>query len=191
MNDLKAFRKYDFMIIMDFLIAVFFLILIAAALSIVYWTYKNGISPMPTSPKIKAQILQIPLQLRPGKIYELGSGWGSLAFALAKKFPNHHVIGYETSWIPFAFSLLKNYLFKEPNLTFKRLDFYHVSLQDASLVVCYLFPLAMQKLKVKFYNELPKGCFVISNTFSIPNCQPIKVIQIKDLYGSRIYVYLW
>lgn len=172
-------------------IALFFILLFWAFISIVYWTIKNGISPMPTSFGIRTNIIELQMSLQPGVIYELGSGWGTLAFPLANKFTTHNVIAYETSKIPYFYCLLKSLVSKQTNLQFKRSDFYKESLEDASLVFCYLYPAAMQKLKIKFDKELPNGCFVVTNTFSIPGCQPIETLQINDLYKSKIFIYKW
>lgn len=167
------------------LLYVLFLIM----LSIVCWTLKNGISPMPTSPKVRTELLKWVPPLSGGKIYELGSGWGTLAFALAKEFPGCHVHAYETSWIPYFYSIWKKKFLNVPNLTFHRRDLFTVSLQDASLIVCYLYPGVMQKLQLKFSKELLPSAIVISHTFALPNWEPFQTIEVKDIYKTRIYVY--
>lgn len=158
-------------------------------ISIVIWTWKNGISPMPTSLKAKKAILEhLPPHLE-GTIYELGSGWGTLAFALAKKYPRCTIIGYETSLIPYLFTVVKLFFLKKNNLILKRQDFFIVGFHSATMIVCYLYPGAMQQLKGKFEAELKKGTWVISNTFSIPNWKYEKSIEVQDIYKSKIYFY--
>lgn len=159
--------------------------------SIVYWSIKNGISPMPSSPKVKAQMLKIPLNIDSGTIYELGAGWGTLAFAFAKKYPRNQVKAYETSWIPYAFCKLRNFIFPQANLEIYRTDFYAVPLKDASLVICYLYRDAMKRLKIKFDKELNSKAIVLSSTFKIPDKAPESTIEVADLYGTKIYIYLW
>lgn len=163
------------------------LILIVSA-SIIFWTIKNGISPMPTSLKAKKCLLEALPKLS-GIVYELGSGWGTLAFPIASRHPDVLVIGYETSPFPYFYSKILSLLKRLPNLKLIRKDFFKISLTDASVVVCYLYPGAMQKLKVKFSEELKPGTLIISNTFAIPGWRPEKVIVVKDLYRSRIYIY--
>ena len=63
-----------------------------------------------------------------------------------------------------------------------------VSLDDAALIVCYLFPGGMRKLKPKL-EMLPTGTIVISNTFSISGWVPEQTFQAQDLYRSPVYVY--
>ncbi|MBA3236953.1 MAG: SAM-dependent methyltransferase [Parachlamydiaceae bacterium] len=174
---------------MSLFVAVLFMLAVVSAFSIIFWTLKNGISPMPTATKVKSELLKIELTLIPGPIYELGSGWGTLTFALAKKYPSHQVVAYETSLIPYLYCILKQYFYPQPNLHFHRLDFFHESLKEASLVICYLYPEAMQLLKDKFNEELPSGCFVISNTFAINEWHPLKAYPVDDMYHTKLYLY--
>lgn len=168
---------------------LFFIILIGLSLSIVYWSWKNGISPMPSSGKARNAILGlIPSDFK-GNISELGSGWGKLAFSLAEAYPHSIVHGYETSPVPFFWSEICLKIFPRKNLMFHRQDFFQASLEDTQLVVCYLYPKAMQKLRQKFEGELKKGSFVISNTFAIPEWTPFQTVTLKDIYRTSIYLY--
>lgn len=152
---------------------------------------------MPTSLKVKARLLQIPLNLNSGIIFELGAGWGTLAFAFAKKYPLHQVKAYETSWIPYLFCCVRKFILPQPNLLLYRLDFFNVPLDDAALVICYLYRGAMQKLELKLDRELKlggemgRGVVVLSNTFQLPSKVPFSVLEVHDLYHTKIYVYKW
>ena len=77
---------------MDFIaIALFFLVLLIA-LSIIWSTLKTGISPMMSSNKARKAILaQISMDEK-GALVDLGSGWGTLVIAVAKKQPNKQVM---------------------------------------------------------------------------------------------------
>ena len=129
---------------------------------------------------------QLPPNLE-GTVYELGSGWGTLALPLAKHLPHCHVVGIESSPIPFWVSRALAY--KQANLTFRREDFFEASLEDATLVICYLYPGAMEKLKEKFDRELRSGAWVISHTFAIPGWTPWRLEKVPDLYRTKIYIY--
>lgn len=169
---------------------IFWLFLIGCLLSVVWWSLRNGISPMPTSPKVKRRLLEIlPQQVR-GPVFELGSGWGSLALSLARHYPLLPVTGYETSPLPFYVSRLRAWMAQLPGLRLCRADFFAQPLGEAALVVCYLYPGAMLKLKSKFQHELQPGTWVISHTFAIPGWQPQAVYEVEDLYRTKIYVYL-
>jgi hypothetical protein len=69
--------------------------LVSILLSIVIWSLRNGISPMPTVAKVKRKLFTVLPDQIPGTIYEFGSGWGSLLIDLGRHYPNHPVLGYE------------------------------------------------------------------------------------------------
>jgi hypothetical protein len=170
-------------------IALLLLPLMAILISLVVWTIRNGISPMPTSAKAKSCMLSVLPSEFQGTIYELGSGWGTLLLPLAEKYPDSQVIGFETSLLPFWFSCLRLKLAGCSNVQLQRKDFFKENLADAALVVCYLYPGAMEKLKHKFETELPSGAYVISNTFAVPGWIPERKVDIGDLYHNKIYLY--
>lgn len=177
--------------VQDWAVVAFFFCLSVVIGSIVWWSWRNGISPMPTSHKAKRCLFAHLPSKCTGNIYELGSGWGTLVFSLAKQYPNCQVIGLETSPFPFMVSKILLLFKRLPNVHLKRRDFFSISLKEASLVVCYLYPKAMQKLKIKFEKELAPGTWVISNTFSVPGWVPLAIYEVNDLYRSKIYVYQW
>jgi Methyltransferase small domain len=157
--------------------------------SIVVWAIKNGIGPMPTLPKQKRCLIQsLPTDMQ-GKVFDLGSGWGTLAIALAKKLPDCQVTGYENSPVPYSFSRMLQLILRYPNLQFYRRDVLQIPLHDASVIVCYLYPGAMKNLKPKLEKELKNGTFVITNTFAVPGWKPRNVIEADDIYRSKIYTY--
>lgn len=171
------------------MVILFFLLLIAIAFSIVWYSWQYGISPMPTSPKVKKTLLNaLPDNLH-GIILDLGSGWGTLAEALAEKYPEAQVTGIEISWIPFLFSILRNKIGGKKNLHFLRQDFFEYDCSEANLIVCYLYPRAMNKLAKKFEKELREGALIASHTFALAGKTPFKVAHSNDLYHTPIYLY--
>jgi len=168
----------------------YFVVTFTTALSILslllFFTLKNGISPMPTSSKVRRELFSLLPNLEKGTIVELGSGWGNLIFPLSKKYTKCQVIGYENSPIPYLFTSLLN---NASNLKIERHDFFDKSLRDADLVVCYLFPKGMERLQAKFERELRPGTKVVSNTFAIPGWTPNKIIEAHDIHSSKIYLY--
>jgi len=177
------------MLFNEFLTFIFFILAGWVICSIVYWSYKNGISPMPTSPKVKLTVFEALPPHVSGPIFELGSGWGTLAFPLAVRYPDQSVEAYETSSIPYYFSQARLNLSHCPNLHLHKQDFFEISLKDASLVICYLYPKAMERLKIKFEQELPFDSLIITNTFCVPGWNPIEIIETQDLYRTKVYVY--
>jgi hypothetical protein len=153
------------------------------------WSFKNGIGPNPSSAKQTRGIIeQIPTDTV-GNIIDLGSGWGTLAIAIAKRFPQATVIGYESSPVPYLFAKVFAGMKRLRNLHFYRKNFLKVNLKDASVIVCYLHRGAMKRLGPKLMKELNPGTRVISNTFSLTELKPSRVIQIDDLFRTKIYCY--
>ncbi len=141
---------------------------------------------MPSSRKARQKILEVLPEK--GTVYELGSGFGHLLYLICKKSSHYKIHGFEISFFPYLFSKSLE-LFFPSLLSIRRKNFYDVSLQEADIVVCYLFPQAMSLLRKKLETELKEGALVISNTFSIIGWKPIQVIEIKDLFRSKIYIY--
>lgn len=157
--------------------------------SIVWYTVRIGISPMPSSAKATAAMLQIMPPRVVGTIYEMGAGWGGMGIALARKYPDRAVVGYELSPIPARFAQIRARLFGVANIEFRRADFMAADLRDAGLVVCYLFPGGMKTLTSKLTKELADGTTVVSNTFRLPNWQADETITLSDIYKTPVYRY--
>ncbi|MCH9608795.1 MAG: hypothetical protein S4CHLAM45_07070 [Chlamydiales bacterium] len=152
----------------------------ATIISIITFSVNYGISPMPSNRRAVAAILA---QFSPdfqGKIYDLGSGFGTLAYAFARHFPNATIIGFEVSPIPY---FLSKVLFRRKNLTYLRKDFFKVDLLEADGVVCYLYPGAMEKLEERPWRML------VTNTFALPTQKASQTIALGDLFNGKVYCY--
>lgn len=173
---------------MTYLTILFFLFISTILILVVACSLKNGIGPMPTSPKVKNILLEH-LPAVSGIIYELGSGWGTLTFSLSKKYPQCKLIAFENSPIPYLFSKIRHLFFRSNRLQIKWQNFYHVDLHEVDMIVCYLYPGAMLRLKTQFEKELKQGCWVVSHTFAVPGWKPYKTYETNDMYRTKIYIY--
>ena len=155
---------------------------------IAYYSWKTGISPMPSSPRARKAILSlIPLNFS-GTVYELGSGWGSLSIPLAKKFKNAKIVAFELSLIPYLWSKLIIKLLRLENIELKQLDFMSIKWNNADIITCYLYPAAMRKISKKL--KLDKvNAIIISNSFHLPGHKANKELIIKSIFSSSIYLY--
>lgn len=176
---------------MDYIAIVLFFFVLIIAFSIVWSTQRTGISPMMSSNKARQIMLAEISTDETGTLIDLGSGWGTLVIAVAKKHPNKHVIGYELSWFPWLVSILFKYSLGLNNLTLYRKDFKNADISIASTLVCYLFPKGMIALEEKLKQDTANKITIVSNTFALPSCKPTKVIKLKDFYQTPIYVYHW
>ncbi len=153
------------------------------------YSVRTGISPVPTTPRVAEALLALVPEIPPGTVYELGSGWGNLAVALARRFPDRPVMAYELSPLPWLASRLWLHLFPQANLTLRRADFFEAPLGRAALVACYLYPGAMGRLAPKLERELAAGTLVLSNCFAVPGWLPAIVTHAGDAYGTKVYLY--
>jgi hypothetical protein len=166
---------------MGFLIFLFVLVVISLCIAID--TVRLGISPMPSSRKAQRVLLSL---VEKGTVYELGSGWGTLAAILSK---NNRVRAFERALIPWLVSLLQKRIRGAKNLSIERRDFFLEDLSGADVVICYLYPAAMQRLGPKFEKELKAGAIVLSNSFQLVGRKPDTTIEVRDWMGSKIYCY--
>ena len=162
---------------------------LAVILLIVIPALALGVAPAMTSTKVRAVMLEAVPDDIEDTIFELGSGWGTLAFALARRFPRCPVRAFEISPVPWLYSLARQLLAPEPNLSIHLSDLHRAPLVEATLVVCYLHPRAMADLKPRFEAELQPGSLVLSNTFAVPGWRPTAVLTAGDLYSTRVYLY--
>lgn len=164
--------------------------LVLAAIGLVVGaTLATGASPMPTSGAVRRTMLAALPERIDGPVYEVGCGWGGLARALARRFPEQPVRAIEVSLLPWAVARLRVLVGGPPNLTVRLGNFLNSDFSDAALVVCYLTPKPMATLKPKLEAELPEGTLVLSNTFAFRDWQPIDVRTAPDAHRSQVYLY--
>jgi hypothetical protein len=124
-----------------------------------------------------------------GELVELGAGWGTLAFALADRFPRARVTAYELSWVPFAVMRLRQALRPRANLTLRRADFLRAPLGDAEVLVSYLFRGGMEALKAKLEAEGRPGARLVTHTFGVRGWTASSERDLGDLFRTRVFVY--
>ena len=125
------------MVFIKLMLLVFALLMV---ISILWTTLQTGIPPMRSSGKAcQAMLASIDRPVN-GPLIDLGSGWGTLVIALARKYPHHQVIGYELSWLPWLVSSVRKYSLRLGNLTLYRQDFNKTELGNSSTLFCFLSP---------------------------------------------------
>jgi hypothetical protein len=173
-----------------YLLLAFWAVFLLGALSIVYSTLRSGAPPMPSSPRVRRALLELLPPDTRGTVLDLGSGWGTLAFAVADRCPRARVVAYELSWLPWLFSRLRQRLFPRPNLDLYRGDFFtDASFRDATCVITYLSPRIMTRLADRFETELPVGARILSHTFGLRGWKPVRQERLQDLYRTPVYLY--
>ncbi|WP_128104061.1 class I SAM-dependent methyltransferase [Paenibacillus sp. DCT19] len=192
------------MFIIPFIPWLLAVITLIAVLSIVLVSWKNGISPMPTSRLVRRVVIQEVNRIPGyGDVIEAGSGWGTLGLDVVRYCPGKRLTGIENSLLPLWVSQGIAYLsvrFREAKgrqqsmkgrLRFIRGNIYNSSYEHADCVICYLFPGAMERLLDKFIRELPPGARVISVCFALPGKVPLRTITCPDALRTKVYVYVF
>lgn len=155
---------------------------------IVFSTVKTGISPLPSSRKaINAMISLIP---DVDSIVDCGSGWGSLLLAVKRKYPERTCVGIESSIIPLWYSQIKIMLFGIKQTTFQYGDIYKTDLKNYSTILLYLYPEGMSRFAYNLRERINPGTVIISNCFALPDWEPVAVIELNDMYRTKVYKYL-
>ncbi|CAM2010227.1 class I SAM-dependent methyltransferase [Acanthopleuribacter pedis] len=176
-----------------------FALLLLLGGSLIWHTFRTGISPVPTPPKVARTFARgldeviVNAETPPRHACELGCGWGSLLIPSAKRIPHLHWRAWERSPLPYAITRLRLMLQlggkQRARIQCFRRDFLKADLRDADVILCYLFPGAMTALADKFLREgLPNG-WLISHTFRLPGHEPWRTYQADDLYRTPVYIY--
>lgn len=180
--------------------AVLAVIVFLAMVSIVCASWRNGISPMPSSARVRTAVaVEVNRLAAYGMIVDAGAGWGTLAFELARRCPGSRIIGIENSPVPLwtarclgriAFRYRqRTRLAMQSRIRFIRGDLYDYSYECADVVVCYLYPGAMKRLGPILRKRLPTGARVISVCFAVPGWVPERVVVCGDPLRTKVYVY--
>jgi hypothetical protein len=150
----------------DMVSIVILVVVLGLGLSVLVVQGVTGVPPHPSGPAEAADVVAL---LREAKlpdqavIYELGSGWGSLAIVLAKAFPRAQIRGVEMSPLPYWVSRFRT--LRMPNVSLRLGNFYNSDLRQAQAVTCYLMMGPMPKLAAFLDRELEPGTPVVALTF--------------------------
>ncbi|MFW5771354.1 MAG: SAM-dependent methyltransferase [Spirochaetota bacterium] len=174
---------------MIYLQAAIILMALAVLVSIVWYSVRTGISPMPSSAAVQKIILDEVDRAAGEDVIDAGSGWGTLLVRVAARYPERKVTGYELSPVPWLVSYIRKKMYRLDNCTIYRRDFLKADLSDPAIMVCYLYPGGMRKLEKKLEEEKTGVHTVISSTFAFPSFTFDKVIDANDMHRSPVYVY--
>lgn len=144
---------------------------------------------VPTRQKDIERLLEL-AEIKPGEVvYDLGAGDGRLVLASARRY-QAKAVGFEMSILPYLVSRLR-VNFSRLNDCAKILykDFYQADFSLAEVIVCFLTPMAMSKLKPKFARELKSGARIVSYAFEIKGWPPDKISK-PSPKDTSIFLYI-
>jgi len=148
------------------------LLLVGLPIITIYISIAVGVPCLPTHKK-QAKILIDLCEIKPGmKVVDLGSGHGRLVIMAAEKGAS--VSGYELNPLLVLFSrwLARKRGFSDRVKIYWR-SLFAADIKDADVVIAFLFPRYMDRLKNGLLNDLKPGAKMVSYAFPIKGWQPI------------------
>lgn len=172
--------------------SIFLSLGLVLCISLFVMTEASRVVPGPTMPWIKRRVIFIFSNMlsqspSPQKLGELGCGWGGMTIALAKKYPEAIIEGYEISPLPYVISKLRALPYKG-RIKIYRKNFLKIDMSQFQGIYCYLIPAIMTDLKSCF-EKCKKGTIIISTGFPIPTLVPVSVDTVKCGVKAPIYCY--
>lgn len=167
---------------------VLVLLVLLGAGSIIFFTLRTQVPPMPSSDGARRAILSLVPTTVGGPIHELGCGFGGLAAALSRQRPGTLVVGHEVSPVPALYAWVAGRLAR-PGFRVRLGRFERADLSEAGLVVCYLMPQQMEAVGARLAEVLRPGTPVISCAFAIPGWSPEATATADDLHRTPVYRY--
>lgn len=163
-----------------FLAAFIFLLL-------VFWrTDKSRVPLYLTNRHTAAAVLRL-IPAGTVRFLDLGCGDGGLLRQLAKARPDCHFIGFEHAPLTWLVARLRT--LGLDNASVHRGDFWREPLEGYGVIYAFLSPAPMPQLWEKANAEMAPGALLISNSFRVPDVDPIAVISVADRRGTHLYLY--
>ncbi len=179
---------------MEYLIFAFGMFLFILGFSIIISILRGIIPPMPSSPKVVAEIIKIIKKENTSNepIVEIGCGYGFTLFRLAHSFPDRQIIGYEISLLPYLVVNLIKRLAKAKNVkiiygnAFKLIEKENVKM---SCCVAYLYDgkKINEDMEKVYLNNVTD--IMVLNSYPLKNFNPSYISENIDVFKSKIYAY--
>ncbi len=171
--------------------SIIILTAVISAFLVEIYTWKAGVVPMPTIPRVRREMIKLSPHEMDGEIWELGSGWGGLLMALAKRYPNNRIVGFEISPLPYFICLLRIWLGRYQNIRLKRQNFMLMDFSCVGSLYCYLTHTHMRQLQPKLTKEMQMGSVLITSTFPLPDLKPNEEVISKGFWVVKIFKYVF
>jgi SAM-dependent methyltransferase len=164
---------------------VLFLALLLGILYFVFASFFYGAGYQPTPRRVAERMLQLGEVGASDTVYDLGAGTGALVFRAAREH-GARVVGVEVE--PLRVLILRWRRHFGPageRVSIVWGDFFRLSYRDATVVLVFLWPDAMARLRPRLEAELPKGARVVSYWHPVPGWTPDSSDPELKIYAYR------
>lgn len=141
-------------------------------LAALYWsTFRTQVPYFPSNAAVWDAVAELLPQGRPIRFVDIGSGFGGLVCALARRRPESMFSGIELAPLPWLASYLRALLGRS-SACFSRGDYLDLDFASCDVVFAYLSPAAMPALWEKASAEMQPGALLLSYEFPVPGVAP-------------------
>ncbi|MEK7544363.1 MAG: hypothetical protein AAB557_05820 [Patescibacteria group bacterium] len=179
---------------MSFLSILFTVLNLSFALIIFFLTlaFITGAPFVRSNKKAVDAMIRLGRIKRGTKVYDLGSGDGTLLFRAAALGAT--AVGLEINPFLVLWTWIKKMLSKRPKtgldsadrITVHWKNFWNADLHDADVVFVYLLPWRMEKLESMLKTQCKPGTRIISNSFIFPKLRKIAADKKAHIYVFSI-----
>ncbi|MCB1889274.1 MAG: class I SAM-dependent methyltransferase [Rhodocyclaceae bacterium] len=157
-------------------------------MALVYWSTFRTRVPLFLSNRQTVAVVAQHLDAQPsGVLLDIGSGTGSLLRPLARSHAGWRFVGIESAPLPHWLAGLM--ASGQGNLTLERGDFFARDWGEFDIVYAFLSPVPMPRVWEKARREMKPGALLLSNSFPVPDVEPVRIEPVADRRGTHLYVY--
>ncbi|KKW11282.1 MAG: hypothetical protein UY49_C0005G0012 [Microgenomates group bacterium GW2011_GWC1_49_7] len=135
--------------------------------------FVSGAPFVPTKRSSAEAMIRLANLKKGTKVYDLGSGNGKLLRLAQAK--GARAVGFEINPLLVMLSNLRGARTRWKN-------FWNADISDADVVLVYLLPTHMERLKRKLKKEVKKGTLVVSNSFIFPGWKILRQDSVNHIY---------
>ena len=157
---------------------------LTVGLLIFFPTLREPIPFYPTRPGLYRDIAELISETGARRCVDLGSGFGSILFALAPSFPDTLFVGYETGIVPVTIARIRSWWY--PNTLFIRKSLWTANLAEFDLIYAFLSPPPMGQLERKLHAEMGSHATFVTNSFPLPGYSPSSSVSCG---GQSLLIY--
>ncbi len=153
-----------------------------------YFQIKLGIRPRPTPSSVIDELARILQGLGDtGTFIDLGSGYGTLIFGLAKRLPGWEFIGVEQSPTPWLMSNLRSIGKNLGNYRFFIGDATMIPLRNYDVVYTNQNATILKKWESNLARRLEPGTLLFTLDSGLPRVKTLEKLTIDDVHTLYIY----